>query len=90
MATTKSLGEEIYCYNANQYHDWPPLKALVKRFLKDGTQAMMVAKEDKFDELFKITSEAISDYDNKTFEMIMQLAESEQVQFSFIQLQGKM
>ena len=46
------------------------LDQLVAALVEDGIIAKIVEKEDNLEKLFKCTSKSISEYDNKTGEMI--------------------
>ena len=69
------------CAVINEGHDWVSLEDLVAYLSTEDTKARMAAKEEKFEKLFKLTSKALSEYDNKTAEMtdLLLVTKDEQV-----------
>ena len=51
-------------------HKLLALDQLVAALIESGIRAKIMEREDNLEKLFKCTSKAISEYDNKTAEMI--------------------
>ena len=61
---------KICGYFTGSPHEMLPLDELATSLVKVGIVAEMMAKEDKLEGLFKLTSKAISEYDNNTSDMV--------------------
>ena len=70
---TPDLILRFYATILGESHQLLPLDKLVATLVKVDIRAKIMAREDNFEKLFKCTSKASSEYDDKTAEMIQLL-----------------